>query len=194
MTTRTAHRVDSVNLPDQFPTHRHASQFWEELGRTVATYGFLEEMLGKAIFAFSGTKTYSDDAVAAALAKWQIMLEKALTDALGALIIGYERAAKANGGLAMENFDDLITKLKKATEIRNAICHGSWRPPNEEGASKLHFVNRKLETFDTPVDVAYLQHLREHVVELCLAVINTVTMTGYQFPGLSGPGKPVWQE
>lgn len=86
MTRIDAHRVDSANLPDQFPTHLHAPAFWEELGRAVATYGFLEEVLGKAIFALSGTATYTDDALAAELGKWQITLEKALTDALGAVV------------------------------------------------------------------------------------------------------------
>jgi hypothetical protein len=44
--------VDIENLPASFPTHRHSAAFWENLGRTVATFGFLEEVLGKAIFAF----------------------------------------------------------------------------------------------------------------------------------------------
>ena len=41
--------VDMDTLPADFPTHRHKSEFWEKLGRAVATYGFLEEVLGKAI-------------------------------------------------------------------------------------------------------------------------------------------------
>jgi hypothetical protein len=49
--------VDIKNLPASFPTHRHSAAFWENLGRTVATFGFLEEVLGKAIFAFTATKT-----------------------------------------------------------------------------------------------------------------------------------------
>ncbi|KSV76008.1 hypothetical protein N185_16300 [Sinorhizobium sp. GW3] len=192
MTMAGAYRVDSAKLPDQFPTHLHAPEFWKELGRAVATYGFLEDVLGKAIFALSGTTSYSQDNLEAAFKKWQVTLEKALTDALGSLITGYERAAKANGGLTISNFEDLIADLKKAASIRNAICHGSWHAPDERGASKLHFVNRKLETFDTPVDIVFLRNLQRHVAELCVAVVNTVTMMGYQFPGSSGPGKPVW--
>ena len=48
--------VDFKNLPQMFPTNRHEPQFWEMLGRTVATYGFLEETLGKAIFSFTATR------------------------------------------------------------------------------------------------------------------------------------------
>lgn len=48
--------VDIDKLPANFPTHRHDPAFWEALGRTVATFGFLEEVLGKAIFAFTATR------------------------------------------------------------------------------------------------------------------------------------------
>lgn len=129
----TSYRVDSAALPSQFPTHRHAPEFWEELGRAVATYGFLEEVLGKAIFAFSGTTSYSDDAVAKELEKWKATLEKALTDALGGSIVAYQKAVEGHGGLTMENFDELIadpspaaTPCPHCTKISRAhsLCSG----------------------------------------------------------------------
>ncbi|MCI0466534.1 MAG: hypothetical protein L0Y57_05950, partial [Beijerinckiaceae bacterium] len=43
-------KLDCDKLPAQFPTHLHPPAFWEALGRVVATFGFLEETLGKAIF------------------------------------------------------------------------------------------------------------------------------------------------
>jgi len=52
--------VDTKNLPPLFPTHRHSAMFWENLGRTIATFGFLEEVLGKAIFVFSATTQYPE--------------------------------------------------------------------------------------------------------------------------------------
>jgi hypothetical protein len=51
--------IDRDRLPPLFPTHGHSPQFWEQLGRTIATYGFLEEALGKAIFAFTATRRYT---------------------------------------------------------------------------------------------------------------------------------------
>ena len=44
--------VDFIRVPRHCPLQGHAPEFWEALGRTVATYGFLEEALGKAIFVF----------------------------------------------------------------------------------------------------------------------------------------------
>ena len=77
-------------LPVDFPTHRHDAEFWERLGRAVATYGFLEEILGKAIFSFTATKRYEAAEVDAAFEEWLPRLEKALTNPLGNLI---DRAA-----------------------------------------------------------------------------------------------------
>ena len=72
--------VDIKNLPPLFPTHRHSAMFWENLGRTIATFGFLEEVLSKAIFAFSATTRYPESEVAAAFEKWLPTLERALID------------------------------------------------------------------------------------------------------------------
>ena len=56
--------------------------FWENLGRTIATFGFLEEVLGKAIFAFTATTRYPESEVEAAFEKWLPTLERALIDQL----------------------------------------------------------------------------------------------------------------
>jgi uncharacterized protein (DUF2336 family) len=39
--------VNLSALPKQFPTHMQEGAFWESLGRAVATFGFLEEVLGR---------------------------------------------------------------------------------------------------------------------------------------------------
>lgn len=191
--SRQGHIVDIASLPENFPTHRHDPQFWEELGRTVATFGFLEETLGKAIFAFSATTEYNEDAVSEALERWQKQLEKALSDPLGGKIAAYERAVKAHGGLEMSNFEELIADLRAAGQVRNALCHGSWRPPNSQGASRAHFVDRDQRRFTSLVDKNFLKQTRKHVTELYATVVSTVTCMGWQFPGSDGPGEPIWR-
>jgi hypothetical protein len=179
-------------LPEQFPTHQHDPAFWEALGRTVATFGLLELGLGKAIFALSGTKLVTETDVKAAIGKWKTKLEKAATDTLGARIKSYEAELRSHPEAAVEGLDDLISDLNDVARLRNALCHGSWLPPDGDGKSKLQFVDRKLETFPTPIDIAFLDELRRKVVFLTVAVMNTVTHMGYQFPGADGPGVPIW--
>ena len=54
---RSINRAGQITAVVYLPTG-DSPQFWEQLGRTVATYGFLEEVLGKAIFAFTATRNY----------------------------------------------------------------------------------------------------------------------------------------
>ena len=97
-----------------------------------------------------------------------------------------------NSESTTENIDELISAIKDASEIRNVICHGSWRPPDPEGRSLPLFVNKRNEVFDTPLDIAYLHQVQSHIAELAATVADTVTHMGFQFPGGAGPGKQIW--
>jgi hypothetical protein len=185
--------VDVKNLPTQFPTHRHPAEFWEALGRTVATFGFLERTLGKAIFSFTATREYPEEELEAAFEKWLPTLQRALSDPLGSLIKSYDRAVRENSKATISNLDELLEDLRKASRVRNVLCHASWRLPDKHGRSLPLFINKQNEKFDTPVDLAFLVQLQRHVTELACAVINTITHMGYQFPGSNGPGNPILQ-
>src|SRR3954451_19014105 len=100
--------IDRDQLPPFFPTHRHSPEFWEHLGRTVASYGFLEEVLGKAIFAFTATRNYSPDEIDAAYQAWLPQLELALTNQLWNLSESYGKAARNNPASTTENVDELV--------------------------------------------------------------------------------------
>jgi len=185
--------VNQSALPKGFPTHAHESEFWECLGRTVATFGFLEEVLLKAIFAFTATTEYSENEIEEAYSKWVPKLEKSISDQLGALIDTYGKSVRDNSSATTENLDDLLNDLRAASKIRNVLCHGSWRMPNSNGESIPFFVNRQKEVFKTPIDISFLNQVQKHAVELICAVINTVTHMGWQFPSSNGPGEPVWK-
>jgi hypothetical protein len=183
--------VDLDRLPANFPTHRHEAEFWEALGRAVATFGFLEEVLGKAIFAFTATRQIPPDQIEIEYEKWLPTLERALVDPLGGLIDSYGSAARKHQNVPT-HLDDLLEKLREAAVWRNTICHGSWRAPDEQGRSLPLYVDKKRGVFETPIDTAAVKQLQRHVAELACAVVNTVTQMGYQFPGSKGPGKPVF--
>ena len=183
--------VDRDRLPEMFPTHHHSPEFWEHLGRAIASFGFLEEVLGKAIFAFSANRRYRQDQLEAAYRAWLPKLGRALTDPLTNLAESYGKATQEHPETTTENVSDLVEQIKKAAIVRNALCHGSWPAPNSNGASIPLFVNRRMEVWDTPIDVAYLCAVQDHVAELSCNIIDTVTHMGWQFPGRTGPGKRV---
>jgi uncharacterized protein (DUF2132 family) len=83
--------VDLEALPEMFPTHFHDAIFWEWLGRTISTFCFLEDVLGRAIFSFTATRQYDEKKVQKAYEEWLPRLERALSDPLGGLIDSYAR-------------------------------------------------------------------------------------------------------
>lgn len=191
--TRIRAIVDKDTLPCGFPTHRLPATFWEQLGRVVGTFGALEEVLGKAIFALTGTRRHEESEAPQALAVWEKTLHHALTDTLRPLIASFGKTVRDHPDATIANLDDLLAALREASELRNVLCHGSWQAPDDHGRSKPLFVDRHhLAVFDTAVDVPFLQQTQRHVAELVTEVISVVTHMGIQFPGSDGPGKPVW--
>jgi hypothetical protein len=186
--------VDLDGLPGRLPTHKHEGVFWESLGRAVATFGFLEEVLGKAIFAFTATRRYDEAEIQQAYVEWLPKLERTLADPLGNLIDTYGKAVRDHGGATIGHLDDLLDDLRKASGVRNILCHASWRQPNPAGASVPFFVNRQKMLVDTAMDRQFIDQVQRHTTELICAVINTVTHMGWQFPGSVGPGKKIYEE
>lgn len=184
--------ADLSAAPQDFPTHLHPPEFWEELGRTVGTFGFLEMTLGRAIFAVTGTREIPEAQAEEELPKWAKTLEQALKNSLNELINDFGEAVRHNPRCEITNLDVLLSRLSEVSKLRNVLCHGSWDKPNEKGQCSVFFVNRKLMAFDTLVDISFLRQLRASVCELIAAVVTTVTIMGYQFPGSNGPGIPVF--
>jgi len=184
--------IDRKNLPPLFPTHRHEAEFWEYLGRSIASFGFLEEVLGKAIFAFTATRRYREEEIDAAYAVWHSKLERVLTDQLVNLAETYGKAVRDHPDTTTENIVELVEDIKSAAVIRNVLCHGSWRTPNANGAAVPLFVNRRKEIFETAINVTYLRQVQADVAALTCSVVDTVTHMGWQFPGSAGPGKQIW--
>lgn len=181
-------------LPKNYPTHLHAADFWENLGRAVATYGFLEEVLKKAIFALTATQNYpSQEELEKAYAGWGSKLERTLTGQLFKLAESFGAEAKITAESAEEkdSIDMLVDKIKNANKYRNVLCHGSWNTPPESGKSTPFFINHNREIFDMAIDVSFLIQIQDHVKELACHVMNTVTSKGWQFPGSNGPGKKI---
>lgn len=185
--------IEQNRLPKDFPTNLQPPEFWQSLGRTVGTFGFLEEVLAKAIFALTGTRPYKECDVEQAYREWLPILEKSLSDQLGGLINTHEKAIRNHPDSNKNNITTLLDDLRQASKVRNVLCHGSWRAPNNEGKSLPFFVNTKKEIFDTEVDGSFLNQVQEHAACLACAVIDTVTQMGFQFPGSNGLGVEIWK-
>ena len=189
----------SAFIPN-YPTHAHPSEFWDEVGRTVATFGFLEDVLVKAYFAITSTTSYeweTEEEAKAAVEKWGEQLAIAIADTLVSLAQKYAAAVRRNKIANFPEIDALEASIKKAAESRNALCHGLWGTPDASGKSELSYFSMpgkkvaNLQRFETRIDIAWLRRLRAEAFELACDVIDSVTVMGYQFPSSAGPGEPI---
>jgi len=191
-------RIDRKGLPNEYPTHLHQSKFWAELGRTIATFGFLEETLGRAIFAINLTTEYDEKDIAKALDKWKSTLPLNLTDTLPPLAERFEAGVKGHQEANKARAAHIAAEVKRLAEIRNALCHGSWRKPDVQDKSQLHYMAKKAVTdtgvkpFEPKISIKWMQKRRAEALELICDVIDIVTELGWQFPGSTGPGDVIW--
>lgn len=77
----------------------------------MATFGFLEETLAKAIFAFTATCPYAESEIQYAYTEWVPKLERALTDQLGGLVSSYERAVRDHPNAKSTNLEELLENV-----------------------------------------------------------------------------------
>jgi hypothetical protein len=158
----------------------------------VATFGALEGALGRAIFALTGTAPVLTDDHEAEVAAWYRKLERSLFESLGPLTDLYCSAVRAHPNAATEPLGELEARLREAKRLRDVLCHAEWDLPDTSGRTTPRFVDKRLQVFTTPVDVAFLEHTQRSVAELICDVMDSVTTLGIRFPGTQGPGKPVW--
>jgi len=189
-----AYLIKREDLPHLYPTNFHAGEFWEALGRTIGTFGVLEETLVKAIFAFTAQRKVDPENAKEEYLAWVHELEQTISDPLGGLLKRYSRAVKDYPDLRIENIDDLLADIEAAKNLRNVLCHGSWRPPNNTGETIPFFVNNRGLVFRTPIDIEYLRNVQAQTTELICDVVNSVTVHGWQFPSSGGPGSPIISE
>lgn len=199
---RIPNKINRNALLSNYPTHKQPPEFWEELGRTIATFGYLEDVLVKAYFAITATTSheFETEAIAKAVVdKWGEQLAFALADTLVSLAQKYAAAVRKNATANFPGIDTLEASIAKAADIRNALCHGFWGAPDACGNSELSYFSMpgkklaNLQKFETKIDIIWLRQLRAETLELACDVIDSVTGMGYQFPSSAGPGEPIWR-
>jgi hypothetical protein len=184
---------DLRDQPSLFPTHVFESDFWAHLGRAVATYGFLEFVLGRYVFALTATTSLPEGDLSGLVDQWLKTLKGCLADPLGGLIPRFEKALREHDSSGTDDELMLVSLLKDAKKLRDALCHASWTMADDDGRALPWFINNQLEQLETPIDAEFLTKTQKHVAELACAIVTTVTVRGIQFPGTSGRGKPIGQ-
>ena len=193
---RAGYVVARDSMDPRWPTHACPQGFWEELGRTIAKFGFLEDCLKRANLAITATRRYrSVEEATKAYKDWQLGLKKSLDESLSHLAKRLVKVVSDDDRFPDTDVSEIETKLRSVTAWRNALCHGAWIDYDcESGQGTLRHLPRKgrLDQSERLVSQADLAAIGETAVDITCRVINLVTSHGIQFPGSEGPGEQAW--
>ena len=183
-------------MDPRWPTHACPAEFWEELGRTIAKFGFLEDCLKRANLAITATRKYkSVEEATKAFRKWQRSLEKSLDESFGELSKRLVDALTEDDRFRKAYISEIEAKLRRAADWRNALCHGAWTDYDDKsGQATLRHWPQKgwREQSEQPISRADLAAIGDDAVDITCRVIEAVRSNGIQFPGSEGPGDPAW--
>ena len=180
-----------VHVPDEWPTHLCPPELWEEFGRSIATFGFLEDVIKRACLAVSypsGNITEQDST------KWEQSLELSVSDPMGRLADRLAKDLKPDAHLSQDQVTGIINGLKDRAELRNALCHGTWTDYDPvTGLATLRFFPRNewRKHNEFSLSRSKLARIRRETTDVTRELIGAVVSKGIQFPGSSSPGNPV---
>ena len=184
--------VDRARLPEDWPTNRGTPAFWEELGRTVAAFTHLEDMLARACFGMTGSRQYANfEDAKAAFPQWEGALKASLTDSLGPLTSKLGKAFRNDDRLQGDFADDIIVRLDALRVWRNALCHGAWQGFAADGSTSLRHFRKGddgPELLHNRLTIEYISSIRAEAVALTVDVVDIVSTVGVRFPGTELPG------
>jgi len=180
--------IERSNFPDDWPVNQGVPHFWQELGKTVAAFGYLEHILARTCYALLATAERATDLLDAddeALSRWykrivrsQIDGWRSLTDELGRVL--------ADGGRVPHAVrEDLVNRLEELRPWRNALCHGAWLDFAHDGNSgTLHHLYRHdgiPVTFPPVIAVKDLSEIRARAVDTTFRVAEAASVAGTGF-------------
>lgn len=173
------------HLHADWPLSRENPAFWGELGKTVATFGDLENTLVTACYGL--TKPPADPAAirpeqVPAYLDWYAGVEAIRTDAMLVLTDRFIKLLKRDGRVPHAVRVELRTRLDELRPWRNALCHGAWFGFSGDGAGVLsHYYKDgdRVMQFPPAVAIEDLADLRARTVDTIVRVSEAASVAGY---------------
>lgn len=184
-------RNDPDELPPRWPGHQIPDDFMMELGRSVATFGALEFVIKRTIFALTATEP-REKVTDRMVENWiRTRILPTLSGTLGQLVDTLRHELKRAKSPAIPDWERLMRDLDDLTQTRNILCHGHWVPSDTPDFYTPSFISHRDGEFDGEFSVAGLRKIREDTVAAACECMDLVTLKGYNFPGQAGPGRDV---
>ena len=176
--------IDRSILHADWPLSRDNTAFWEELGKTVAAFGYLENELISACYSLTAPPANPNDLTpeqVPAYLKWYAEVEAFRGDAMYVLTERFGKLLKEDGRVPHAVRADLRKRLDELRHWRNALCHGAWFGFSGDGAGVLsHYYRegKRMVQFPPMVSVQDLADLRARIVDATLRVAETSSVAG----------------
>jgi len=187
--------IDRDALPPGWPANQGPAVFWQELGKTVASFGFLEHILASTCHALLAT---GERAVAhlkaddhEAMRQWAKRLAHSRTDSLRPLTLELARVLDESGRVPRAVREDLVARLDELRPWRNALCHGAWLSVGEDGSAILDHVysyEGLPAGFERHVDVKRLSDVRARTVDVTIRIAEAASVAGPAYTHMGGTG------
>ncbi|MDE0147918.1 MAG: hypothetical protein OXM58_06065 [Rhodospirillaceae bacterium] len=187
--------IDRDALSPDWPVNHGPAVFWQELGKTVAAFGYLEHILASACHALLAT---GERAVAllqaddhAALSRWCERLLRSRVDPMHGLTSELDRVLREAGRVPHAVRETLVSELRELRPWRNALCHGAWLSIGEDGSGHLehlYLANGVPVAFERNVDVKRLSDVRARTVEVTMRVAEAASVAGPAYTHMGGTG------
>ena len=164
--------------PPDWPTHNGDRAFWEELGRTVATFGQLETFLPALITLLESNRKMANREDRRTIKEDIQYLTRVLSGTLGILTSEVEKELVKNSGMIPIRWGKIIDEIKALAKERNRLCHGGWGGFDTDGmAGTVSFLPRgkDLDALGGQTrSVEDLKNTRERVVQVIFFVADEI--------------------
>ena len=179
--------INRDNLPADWPVDQGEPVFWQELGRTVATFGYLEDVLASTCYALLATPenaTSARDEGDEAVSRWFNRMTRSQTDSMHGLTRELDRVLREDQRVPHAVREDLVTRLNKLRPWRNALCHGAWLGFGDDGSATLHHLYNDdgvPVAFPSKITLKDLSDIRARTVDTTIRVAEAASIGGAGF-------------
>ena len=182
-------------LPPDWPVNQGPAVFWQELGKTVAAFGYLEHILASTCYALLATGERAVALLEAndheAMRRWTKRLLHSQTDSLRPLTLELDRVLDEAGLVPRAVREDLVARLDELRPWRNALCHGAWLSVAEDGSARLEHIYRYEGLpagFERNIDVKRLSDIRARTVDITIRIAEAASIAGPAYTHVAGAG------
>ena len=176
--------LDRSIYPPDWPLSTEKPEFWQELGRTIAAFGYLEHELVLACDALTPPPALPqnlDREQVPGYLEWYRKLQARRTDTLRVLTDRLGKLLKKDSRVPHSVRTDLSRELDELRPWRNALCHGAWFGVESDGAGSLcHYYKEEglVLRFQSRVTLRELIDLRARIVDTIFRLAEVSGVAG----------------